>query len=109
MFAFAKHQQPFGAYSLAASTKDSTPTGTTRSLGKTGIGRKEVTPGFSNTTTFVSAVKCTKEVNSRRRIELRLLDTVQHWKININLDQRLALLLEIIKTSLRPDLIPWSS
>ena len=41
--------------------------------------------------------------------ESSLLDTAQDWKKKVDLDQKLTFPPEIITTSFRPDLIPWSA
>ena len=61
----------------------------------------------SNTTPFVRAGQLPAKPPAR--VEATLLDLARDWRMQVDLDQKLIFPPEIITTSLRPDLVLWST
>ena len=64
-------------------------------------------PGLSNTVPFVRAGQ--QPVKSSARVNTTSLDHARDWKMQVDLDHKLVFPPEIITTTLRPDLILWST
>ena len=64
-------------------------------------------PGHPNTTVFIRAGQLPTKPSAR--VEVSLLDSARDWRMQVDLDQKLLFPPEILTTSLRPDLVMWSS
>ena len=64
-------------------------------------------PRRSNTTPFVRAGQLLAKPFAR--VETTLLDSARDWRMQVDLDQKFIFPPEILPTSLRPDLVLWST
>uniref|UniRef100_A0A3B1JD36 Reverse transcriptase domain-containing protein n=1 Tax=Astyanax mexicanus TaxID=7994 RepID=A0A3B1JD36_ASTMX len=64
-------------------------------------------PGRISSTPFVKAGQL--PVKPAAKMEPTLLDSARDWRMQVDLDQRLVFPPEIVTTSLRPDLVLWST